>query len=395
MPTQIGIGFSPHMDAETAAKDAAFEAKTNLNEDKIDLAIVFSSIHYNPKKFLSTLTKVLSGVRIIGCSAAGLILPNSIQTRGISVLTVTSNEIKFGIGSIPNIDHQEGRDAGATLARSIVFNLGNHRRQGLIFFSDSSLSISTSFIYGIQEILGNAFQIVGMGSCDNFQLIKNFQIFNEAALQKSAVGLLIGGNSSIGIANRHGLKPLGKPRFIDKASGNVIYSIDGKKAFNIYDEYFGQEAQSVQANRLGAIATSYPLGILAEPGKNYMIRNAIDILSDGSIVCQGEIPVGSEIHLMISSRESIRQAAIDATQDALAQLSGQTPQFILVLESMSRLKLLGRSAFEEIKQIKNLLPTQTSVFGMYGHGEIFPSLTPEQTLKTNMQNESITVIAVA
>ena len=36
MATKIGIGFSQEIDAETAARDAAFESKTNLNSDTID-----------------------------------------------------------------------------------------------------------------------------------------------------------------------------------------------------------------------------------------------------------------------------------------------------------------------------------------------------------------------
>ena len=47
MTTQIGIGFSQSTDPETAAREAAFESKTNLNADAIDIAVIFSTIHYS------------------------------------------------------------------------------------------------------------------------------------------------------------------------------------------------------------------------------------------------------------------------------------------------------------------------------------------------------------
>ena len=134
---------------------------------------------------------------------------------------------------------------------------------------------------------------------------------------------------------------------------------------------------------------------MGENSGDYTIRNAIDILSDGSIVCQGEVPVGSEIHLMISSRASAKQAALEATRMALNRLKGQTPKLVFILESITRLKLLGRSAFGEIKQIKEILPPQTPIFGMYGHGEITSYSETGQTLNTNLQNESIVVLAIS
>ena len=41
-----------------------------------------------------------------------------------------------------------------------------------------------------------------------------------------------------------------------------------------------------------------------EEANQYLLRNIIDILEDGSIVCQEGVPEGAEVHLMISNKDS-------------------------------------------------------------------------------------------
>ena len=129
MATQIGIGFSQSIDAETAAKDAAFRSKTNLNADQVDIALIFSTIHYDPRQTLPSLQTALNQAKMIGCSTAGIILSDSIETRGIAVLTVSSDEIKFGTGFIDGLDTQDIHRAGNLLARNTLSDFGHHSRQ--------------------------------------------------------------------------------------------------------------------------------------------------------------------------------------------------------------------------------------------------------------------------
>src|SRR3990167_1276269 len=100
MATHFGIGFSKDTDVQTAAKNAGFASKANLNADKIDIALVFSTVHYNPSETIPILRTILNEAKMVGCSTAGIILPDSIESRGIAVLTVSSDDMKFGIGCI-------------------------------------------------------------------------------------------------------------------------------------------------------------------------------------------------------------------------------------------------------------------------------------------------------
>ncbi len=396
MSTKIGIGFSEHPNPEVAAKEAAFLAKTNLNEDTIDLAIVFSTTHYFPQRTLPVLTKILNTNHIIGSSAAGVILSDTIKTKGIGVLTLKSYEMEFGIGSVNHLKDQDSFQAGSQLAKNSLSGYGSQGgRQAFLYFADTKVANYTQFLKGIQSILGNVFPIIGAGSSDNFRFQETFQFYQNEILNNSAVGLVIGGHASIGLGSRHGWRPLGKPRFVDKSDYNVIKMIDGRKASDIYREFLGKEADKFLSNQLSALSLFYPLGVYVEGGQEYLLKNTLGVLPDGSLVSQGHVPVGSRIHLMIGNKDSCRQATIEAAHEAQRNLNGKQPQFILVIESMTRLKLLSRSASNELKKIKEIFGPEVPIMGMYSNGEVSPYQTVERFKSPLLQNESIMIVAVA
>ena len=70
MPIQVAIGFSQDKNPEVAAKNAAFEAKSNLGADRIDAAIIFSTVHYNPERTIPILQRVLNNAPMLGTSTS-------------------------------------------------------------------------------------------------------------------------------------------------------------------------------------------------------------------------------------------------------------------------------------------------------------------------------------
>lgn len=402
MFTHVGIGFSRNINDEKAAAEAAAQAGAGIPSKEITFALVLSTIHYDPHKTLPVLRSVLGTAKLIGTSTAGIILSKSIETRGIAVLAIASDEIQFGTGCVENIHTLETPQAGTQLAQNCLRDFGPHGRHIFMFFADSRLKNISPLLKSVQEILGNIFPVIGAGSCDDFHFKDAFQICADKALRNSAAGIIMGGHMEIGVGSRHGWRPLGKPRTIDETDGNVIKSIDGKWACHIYEEYFGDEARGLRLGRLGQMAVLYPLGIFMEGSKQYLLRNAVDIRQDGSIVCQGDIPAGAEVHIMIGNKDSCKQAAFEAAREAQQNLLGKPPRLVIILESMARLKLLGRTAYQEVLKIREVFGLKVPMIGMYANGEICPMesvstfyLSPEKFKKPLLQNESIVVLAVA
>ena len=209
-----------------------------------------------------------------------------------------------------------------------------------------------------------------------------------------ACGLLIGGHGNFVITGRHGFRPLGKPRIADRVDGHIIKTIDGKKAYSLYEEFLGNEAGGLRSKPLAPLAILYPLGILLEGEKEYLLRNAVDILNDGSIVCPGEVPEGGEVHIMMSSKDSLIQAALDCALEIQEAFKGKTPQAVVIFESLARYKLLGQGAFKEILMIKEILGNTTPLLGMYSYGEFAPFHSPGPLKKIHLQHQSIVLWAI-
>lgn len=394
MSTHIGIGFSPHLDGMQAAREAALQAQTGLKGAAVNWAMLLMTGHYDPHQSVPAACEVLGNPKMVGCSTTGIILSTSIETRGVAVLAVASDEMNFGDGCVEHIDTLSPQSAGIELAKRCLNDFGRHGRQVCVFFVDSRLKNISPLLKSIQGSLGNVFPVAGAGSCHHLQGQEAFQIYRNQVLMNAVSGVIMGGHMTVGVGSRHGWRPLGKPHTISEAADNVIQSIDGKPAYHIYEEYFAEEAGRLRGQRPGQMAILYPLGIFIEENQNYLLRNAVDIRSDGSIVCQGDIPPGARVHIMIGNKDSCKQAARTAAEEARQNLLGKDAKLIIILESMTRLKLLGRMAFQEILKIKEVFGSRVPVIGMYANGEVSPLQSTERFKIPHLQNESITVLAI-
>lgn len=394
MATHVGIGFSAESNTLQAARDAAFQAKTQTKQKIIDLAIVFLTPHYNPLEILRVIKQILPETKVIGCSTGGIFLAQTVETRGIAVLAVSSDDCKFSVGCVNDLSSVDMRVAGAELARTTVMDFGQNRRGAFIIFSDGMLQNNTLMIKGVQEIFGRVFPVLGAGSSDNFQFKETYQLCQDRSYTQSAAALLMGGQIKVSFGNRHGFKPLGKPRFATKVEGNTIKTIDHKRASSLYEDYTGLSLEELRLQKSGSLTMLYPLGIYIEGEKEYLLRTITHINPDGSLTAQGDIPEESEVHLMISNKDFSRQAAMDAAHEALEMLAGKSPKLAIIFESMSRQKLIGRSIGQEIQMIREILGVATPIIGIYSYGEIVPLKSAEHMGEACLQNGTILILTM-
>jgi hypothetical protein len=229
---------------------------------------------------------------------------------------------------------------------------------------------------------------------DSTKISYTQHFYQDRILGDAAVGLLIGGANVAAVAARHSWQPLGKPRLIDSASGNVIQTINKEPAVRLYENYFHAANNKLTADQLEDIRMLYPLGIGTSTPREYLIRMPIDIPEDGSILCQGDVMTGSPVHLMITDKDACRQSIHDAAVDIRTQLFGKQPKLIFIFESLMRRKILGRSALQGIHAIREVLGHTVPVFGMYTAGEAAPLRTPKAVSGTQLLNGSVVLMAI-
>jgi hypothetical protein len=395
LSTSISIGFSQHPDPQNAILQACVQVKNQLNSTDTDLIIIFASHHYVVPEIQPVIARTLKPKQLVGSSTGGIILSNGVTNRGIAIVGINSDEINFGISASVDIDNQDMHYTGFDLARKASQNLSSSHREVFITFSEGIEKNSSQFIRGVKEALGGGFPLLGAISSDDFKYKKLSQFFQDQILHNSAVGLLLGGTFHLALGCKHGFNPLGKPRTITKVDGYIIRTIDHKPAVEIYKHFLGPEAEGLKNVTLNSYAAMYPLGIYLEESRQYLLRNIIDILEDGSIVCHEGVPHGAEVHLMISNKESCISSAIEAAELAKASLADRQAKLVLVFESLARHKILGRNAFNEIQAIKEVLGHTTPIIGMCSYGEIGPFGNLNNIKNIYLHNENILIMAIS
>ncbi len=397
MPTSIGIGFSKASDGLTAAQLAVKIAKKQIGEGSIDLAMVFHTAHYHPKDFLNFLYESVDQTRVIGSSTAALILPHGLEDKGLSVMLIRSDYIKFEIGHMPHLHYQNIVDAGKKMASESITSYGAQFRKICLFFINGLNPFIPEFISGLKETFGQAFPIFGLGSSDNLLFKKTFQLYQNAYYTDGAVSLIVGGNTHLAISQKHGWKPLGKPRTIDAVRDNnhIIEKIDRQPAFHLLRHFFEADAPRIKAYRLGQINVRYPLGIAGSEHGEYLIRNIANTLDDGSIVCQDNVAVNSRVHVMLGNQHTCLKATAEALGEIKLQLRGRKPSAVFVFESLMRYQLLQRSFEKEMTLIKKALGDNVPIFGMFSMNEVFTPYTQiREHAPTTIQNGSIIIMVI-
>ena len=392
MSTFISVGISENLDPFQAGSEAAKIAFYQLRRRNITFGLLFSSVHFSSRKLIEGINYVLGEIKIIGCSGASIISNSGIRKYGVGIMLVSSDKMSLGISSAENINEKGARMAGEEFARGALKNLASAQRDMALIFPDGLVENASELIRGIKDIFGLSFPIIGGSSADNFKFLQTFQYCNRKLISNGIVGAVFSGKNLFGIGLRHGWKPLGKPHIITKVKGNVIKSIGGSPAVNIYEEYFEKTRDEISQNLI-RMSTYYPLGLYVQGETEYLLRNAIRIDEDGGLVCQGDAYEGSEVRIMMGTKEWALEAAKQAAQEAKNSLQNGIVKGAIVLESISRNMLLGRLTGEELSRIKEVLGN-VPILGICTYGEQAPLKSLEHYGETYFHNESLAILAI-
>mgnify|MGYP003419163279 FL=1 len=392
-----GSAFSANIDAYHAGFEAVAEAMRKVNIEKPHLVVLFASVAYNQEQVVKGARDAGNDAPLIGCSTAGEITDDGARTQSVVALALWGDSLTISPGR-GTLVKDGARAAGEELARSITENATSPIRLALMF-PDVLTGNGAEVVRGMQAVLGEHFIIVGGAAGDDFAFKKTYQYFNDEVIEDGIVGVGIGGAFSIGAGVRHGWIPIGMPATVTRSNDTVVYEIDHKPAVALYEEYFGSHADEMRSEPLARIAITYPLGLKVPELEEYLIRDPITVGKDGSITCAAEIPEGSQVRLMIGSRER----AIEAAQDAARKLmndfanAGKTPALVFVFNCIAREKLFGAKASEEIRAVQSVIGESVPMVGFYTYGEQAPmggEVADPTKIHTRFYNETLVLLGI-
>jgi hypothetical protein len=316
------------------------------------------------EELLAGIYDVLRMDTIIGCTTDGEI-SNQGLTTGTAVLGgIAADELHFhvvvaeGLGS-------HGETAGRRLARALPPSI-----RYVQLFSDGLSGNGCALLRGMAAVLGEDLPISGGTAGDNGKFDQTWQFAGNRVFSDAAVAIGFSGDLKLGTGIRSGWAPIGLAKKVTRASGKILYELNGEPALNVFERFLGKHAR-----KLPAIGVEYPLGLLGQWGdvgaNDYCLLRATMSVNreDGSISFAGEIPEGAMVSLTCGDTTSILDAAEKAAQLALSDLGDSKPGLIFCYSCMARKIVLGRRTHEEIDRIRRVVGPSVPILGFYTYGE--------------------------
>ena len=395
---KASVGSSFGDDPYAVGVNACQDAIDQLGDKNPDLLIVFSSVKYDQEKMLNGVRSVAGNALFVGSSTSGeIVTQGPLKDHSVAVMAIKSPEIKYFAGVGENIL------ANPTLAGKVaadkVKEQAGEALKAFMMLPDVLVGNGADIVRGVLESLGAHFPVVGGASGDDFAFKKTYQYLNDKVYSGSVVGLGLTGNFKIGIGVKHGWIPVGEPMTVTKSAGAVVHEINGAPAVKIYENYFGvEEAKVLRTEALAKLAITYPLGMKVVGSDELLIRDPITVDEHGSITCAAEIPEGSEIRLMIGSREEAVKVAKIAAEDAVSQLNGSAPKAVIIFNCIARNKLFGDKSGDEIDAIQQVIGKEVPLIGFYTYGEQAPlggEVRNIEKCNSAFHNETVVICVLA
>lgn len=234
----------------------------------------------------------------------------------------------------------------------------------MMFFDGLSTGVE-EFKEGLFYNLGLSYQYFGGGTGKSDFSRGHTVISNEGLLMDAAVILAVPLNVGIGVA--HGWHPVTDEIKVSKAEKNIVYELNGKPALEVYlDAIRELVGERMTPEKFHDVSKRFPFGI-AKMSSDMVVRDPIDFTEDKGIVCVGEIPNGSFVHILSGSVRSLVNGAMHAKNVALEHYNQKThaPGFYMMVDCISRYLFL-----EDAYEIEVDAMDVSELYGVLSLGEI-------------------------
>jgi len=240
--------------------------------------------------------------------------------------------------------------------------------------------------------LGERVPIAGGTAGDSGKFHRTWQFAGRKLLTDAAVAIGFSGNFHLGTGVRSGWSPIGLAKKVTRASGNILYELNGEPALQVYERFLGKHAQN-----LPAVGVEYPLGLVGrclddDHQDYYLLRATMSVdRQRGSIQFAGEIPQGAVVHFTCGDSNSILAATTDAARLAGVELGDASPVMVFFYSCMARKIVLGQRTQEELDRVRKIFGDAVPVLGFYTYGEYSRISCDHPSL---LHNETATISVV-
>ncbi len=224
-------------------------------------------------------------------------------------------------------------------------------------------TVETMFVFvdglgkRIGALIDSLFNVFGLecnyigGGAGSLSFVQRPCLFTNAGLlQDCTVLALTDVHSGVGVS--HGWTELSGPYQVTRSAGPVIQSLDGMPAGEVYRGVVEPHSgKTITTEGFFEIAKGFPFGI-SKLGAEKIVRDPISMGDDDSLVCVGDVPQGSFVHILHGNVEDLVAAARRALDlSRIPFEDGGTEDVTLLIDCISRVLVLGDDFSKELEAV--------------------------------------------
>jgi hypothetical protein len=359
----FGSGIADGGTARAAAEEAAQRARTQLGKGKPLLAISFASPGYEDLETApATVSKSLGNVPVVGGTSGGCIIgPEGVAAHGVAVVVLGGDELEVTTVTCPlrspsllelvPAAQRLGRAADEAAARGFT-------EFTCLVFAPGLGADGDSLVAAVRKGVGPRVQLAGGLTGDDLTFDRA-RVFADGEVRGDCAVLTgIFTRRPLGLAARHGYRPVGGTHKVTRSDGPWLVELDGLPAFDVWAE----EARASGLDVPGGhgmdvalhLANHFDLGVLDERRSEPILRAPTSIRADGAVRLTGGVGEGKRTRFMSPGRLGVLEAS-EAAAKAACSAAGDGVQGGLVLACMGRMLTLGSDFQRETAAIRSAL----------------------------------------
>ncbi|OGR59518.1 MAG: hypothetical protein A2X36_06265 [Elusimicrobia bacterium GWA2_69_24] len=385
-------------DPAKAAVCAVRTAKRSV--PKPDLAVVFGSIHCDPKKVHRALCRELDPGIIVGGTSYAEISPLGVTKKSVAVLLCSFDGAPVSFASAEA--GPDSRATGLELARTIAPSAGGRTgRPG----DDGPLAIARAPSAGGRIPVGLFFSSIASGRendalraldetlrvpvfgglcCGDYDLgmshpdfWTNYQFCGgQLTRHGSRLALLDlpAPEYRLAFGYEHGWQPVGPVVRLTRCEQDKVYEVDGQPVFDYYRQFLGPDHAG---DFFESLVQRYGFSLLVDEGRRSLVK--LPVACDFKKGCISYFPAedlqGRTARLIQASRKGLLEGAREAAERCRKALGGRQADLVFVVSCCARSAILHSKTGNEVDVIREVFGRDVPVFGYYSGGEAAPCLS--------------------
>lgn len=357
----------------------------NLDSEQT-LLIIFAAARPNGTLAdeLAALHQTFPHSVLIGCSSSGEIYGGDLWDESIAVAVMRFDHTRLKLVHAPVAASQES----ATVGESLAGQLQADDLTAVFTLTDGLLVNGSAYVEALDNALPTGVVITGGLAGDGERFEHTWVLYDGriSSGQMAAVGFY-GDSIHVAHGSRGGWDLLGPERQVTRSEGNVLYSLDGQPALDVYKKYLGDRAEGLPATGL-----LFPLAIRNEEETDGLtVRTILGVDEERrSITFAGDVPEGCMVKLMRANFDRLVDGAASAAEGVQLDDYLGGPALCVAISCVGRRLVLGPRVEEEIEAVKDSLPADVAQIGYYSYGEISPLASG----RCNLHNQTMTLTLI-